>query len=857
MAGVKRSLSAMMATEGAEAVPMSRQSSTPAGIISASRTPSPPFPSTRGEIPSFSSDASVALVGVRGAGKSTLAIMASSVLKKRIIDVEAAFQRATGSSSPSYRKLKGSAECQRIQSDVLGDILEHNPTGSIIVCSWMDRRVQGLLRQFAATNPVVHVMRSADAIQDHLKISDGRRAQNLLNMASFFFRSCTNLEFFNVSEMRAARSESEEADGQSHGISAPYLTLKHAERHFLKFLSLAYPAGTIPFFESAFPLATIPPEERQFTYALSVEIGEVLNGETDMGESIAGVDAVQIFVNSLADLQDPADIIDASSPIANKITEGIGIVRRITMLPIILNIKLPETAEGNLVRLYLDLVAHALCLAPEMVTIDLRLDRSDILRLTASERRSKIIANYFTATKLQPWDSVDWVSWYRKACSLGCDMVRLVQPAGCMEDNFALSRLRSTISSLGGRQIPLIAYNSGPLGRHSACFNPVLTLVAAKPVAQANRGYPPYPYVTAMEATKALYASFVYDPMKLYVIGANVGYSMSPAMHNAALAVCGLPHRYEPYSSNSLSGIKHLIQDPNFGGASVGLPFKVEVIKLTHSLSPHAQAIGAVNTLIPVRHLNQDGSIPTGAALFRGVNRAGPVQALYGENTDWIGIRACMRRGLSPANAVRPTTSGLVVGAGGMARAAVYAMLQVGVKNIAIYNRTAANAEKLASHFRQLLQKKDLALMGTGIETNFHIIASLEEPWPSVLRLPSIIISCIPTHPIGDVPSPDFRVPESWLGNPTGGVIIELGYKTLDTPLLTQARNGASRGWVAMDGLDLLPEQGFAQFELYTGRRAPRRVMRRELLLSYTDQLGRPHQEELKHRLQSIIEQDS
>ncbi|KAK2071420.1 hypothetical protein P8C59_005848 [Phyllachora maydis] len=671
----------------------------------------------------FEPDASIVLTGLRGAGKSTLAVIAFTAMKRKVVEVEAVFRLETRMSSAAYKKSEGSLEYYRRQVSVLADVLQRHHKNAVIVCSWYERAVVDLLREWGTAHPVIHIVRDVEAIQQHLLlVADPSKVAGLVDATASVFRKCSRFEFFNISEgptspQGSRCTPSTDLDRTS---AAPYMTLKRAERHFLAFLALIFPKNSIPFLESAFPLAGLKAEQRRFTYALSICLSDILAREVDIEEIETGADAIEIVVDDLVTgCRYTSDVRQLCPRRASEITRIVGHVRRNTVIPILYHVIFPDaaTSQESLRSLYMSYVYHGLRIAAEYVSIDLRMDGDILTRIAGMKGPSRMMGNVqWTNSRPPHWRDPIWLTYYRKAQNGRCDLD---------VDSFI-----------------------------------------------------PRPCLTAAQATQALYSSFVVDALNLYVFGAS---------------------QIRPRST---------------------------------VWRRHACAIGAVNTLIPVRTLNEDGSIPEDALLFNNRNRAGPVKALYGENTDWVGIRACLRRGLSPANAVSPHTCGLVVGAGGMARAAVYSMLQLGVKNIVIFNRTIANAEKLVAHFLRLLTTDNLPLLSTGSadDTRFHVI--------------------------GNSPSPDFTVPCSWLNSPTGGVVLELAYKSLNTPLLEQARREAHRGWVAMDGLDLLPEQGFAQFELFTGRRAPRRLMRREVLKSYPDDGGRSALDQLRPRLNNIPEQE-
>lgn len=283
---------------------------------------------------------------------------------------------------------------------------------------------------------------------------------------------------------------------------------------------------------------------------------------------------------------------------------------------------------------------------------------------------------------------------------------------------------------------------------------------------------------------------------------------MSPTLQNTAFSTLGLPHTYELKETLTTEELKDVMTSPSFGGASITIPYKVDIMPMLQHISRHARIIGAVNTIIPM---------------------SGGRGGLSGDNTDWRAIKTCLSRSLTPANLVTSSTTALVLGAGGTSRATLYALHQIGVINIFIWNRTRRRAEILAEEFSKL----DSML-------RIRVLDKLDVPLP-IHPLPTMIISTIPatsttppTKPEPVVELIDIGLQAEHLSS-AGGVAIELAYERRITKLLTLAQEKRDQGvaWAVVEGIELLLEQGYEQCRIWTGRRAPKTKVREKVMEVY------------------------
>jgi 3-dehydroquinate dehydratase type I len=765
-------------------------------------------------------------------------------------------------------------------------MLANNETDAVIVCGVgsIESHGQALLRNYATKHPVIHVVRETEFVRDWLRIPKDSSLMSRLEESDRKHRICSNFEFYNLFDGGANASEIEgrvsrgEAPGQRSSKYAG--TLQRTQQDFIRFVNLIMGFTDPPLLELSAKIsaAAASLDDKVYTYALAVDFSQIADSDLDVMELECGADAIELQINA-------SDMVGQSLGVDSKWVTKLGqqfaALRRKVAAPIIFNVnrKSFESWDGNQMPkddTYLELLHLGARLGAEYVTVDLDLDERLVHRFLRAKGSTRIIGDSFGDSP-QGWDDPARLTKYRRAIKIPCDVVRMRQFAKSDEDNIAVRRfqrsiLQTKIPCQQENRPPLIAYNVGRMGRASMCSNTILTTVT-HPVLRTRIKTDLAALLTMQEASKMIYDLGMLDPLNFCIFGASILYSLSPAMHKAAYAQCGMPHDYRIYQSSNLHDLDSIISDPSFGGAAITLPFKIEVIKALKSLSPEAQAIGAVNTILPIREPLSSTTSGTEHRIQR--SRAGRIVAWHGANTDWVGITTCVRRHLSPANMIRTWTTALVLGAGGMARAAIYALIRLDVPNIFICNRTVEHAENLATHFNHF-DSTYRSVMGPfnrrAVKQRIMVVKSMQDSWPAEFEQPTIVVSCVPAHSIGGAPAANLTLPLGWLQSVNGGVIVEvrmynneysnamltqcgqLAYKPLKTPLLQQIEQlcESGRPWVPVNGLEHLPEQGIAQFQLMTGRVAPRHLMRAEVLKNYVGEEGQYMEVESQARQSSI-----
>ena len=265
-----------------------------------------------------------------------------------------------------------------------------------------------------------------------------------------------------------------------------------------------------------------------------------------------------------------------------------------------------------------------------------------------------------------------------------------------------------------------------------------------------------------------------------FLLGTGIGRSLSPAIHNAAFSKLGINATYSllDLSEDEFDPeVRKLARRDDVIGFNVTTPFKEKIIPHLTKLDQLSRTIGAVNTVT--------------------VSRRGK---LSGFNTDYDGIISTF-----DLLDIRRSGKAVVLGAGGAARACVYALSKRGFRSVVVLNRTEANARAIDAHFRGKLP-------GCKIETGPLTEQGIKSNLPDCRILINAVSGSSRTH---------FPVRLDFSGAEKGMRIFDLNYRGETLFLKTAKRQRVQ----ALGGLNMLVVQAARSFEIWTGEKAPIKTM--------------------------------
>lgn len=717
---------------------------------------------------------SIFLIGMRGAGKTTAGGWVSNVLGWPFVDLDTQVEIDANTSIPQIIKESGWEGFRSHELALLKKMMVEKPNKHVFACGGgiveTPEARQLLSNHHKSGGLVVLVQRDIEDVMSFLQIDKTRPAyvddmRSVWQRRKEWYRECSNNQYY------------------SQKSSATALT--KASKDLERFLELII--------DRRRPLDAIKSKKHSFFVSLTVpDVNAALHL---LPEVVVGSDAVELRVDLL---KDPENKDGPPSP--DYVATQVAILRVSVALPIIFTVrtqcqggKFPDHAHDEALALY----QLALRMGIEFLDLEIQFPEPLLRSVINAKGQTKIIASHHDPKGALSWSNGSWVPHYNKALLYG-DIVKLVGVAKEQEDNARLLEFKNWAQS--AHDTPLIAINMGSEGQLSRIQNAFLT-----PVSHPSLPFKAAPgQLSAAEIRLGLSLHGEIKSKQFYLFGKPISQSRSPAMHNALFKATGLPHHYSILETETVAEVDSVIRSVDFGGASVTIPHKVDIIPYLDEVADDARTIGAVNTIIP------DPSRPS-------AKNSG--HYLIGRNTDWQGMTLVLRNAGAQTYSHVHTQSGLVVGGGGTARAAIYALREMGYSPIYVLGRSPEKLRKVVESFpseyelKVVISAQDVEAVQTRPSVAISTVPA-DQPLDAGMKeaLHSLLQRNSASHASAASGQEQANTVEGETANEQ--VLLEMAYKPAVTPLMELAQK---EGWITIAGPEVLAAQGVFQFGFWTG----------------------------------------
>ncbi|KAF2864263.1 AROM pentafunctional protein, ARO1 [Piedraia hortae CBS 480.64] len=701
---------------------------------------------------------SMIIIGMRAAGKTTTGEWASRILGWPFVDLDTELEKQEGITIHEMLKDDDWETFRKKELELLKKVMREKPEGHVFATGGgvvETPEARELLIKWQSDGVVLSVMRDLQLVVDFLQSDKTRPAYLEDTMGVYLRRKPWFEECSNVHYHTQVVDESKTVVGWGGPLD-----------DFARFLF------TVTGRSAALDIVL----KKKHTFFVALTAPRVQDVLPQLAEVTMGVDAIELRADLLIDP-------DTKDGLAGEdfLKEQIALLRANTPLPLIFTLR--STGQGGkwpdeLVDRAIGLYRVALKMGTDFVDLELT-SAKEIKDFVLSHRKMcVIIASHHDFSGRMSWanEGEDWMTCFEQAREYG-DIVKLIGMAKTTKDNHDLTSFKQRVG-LTYPEIPVIAMNMGEVGKKSRVDNGFLTPVThpALPSAAAPG------QLSAAEIRKVLGITAEIPAKRFYIFGKPISHSRSPVLQNMLFSVTGLPHTYEMFETDNAKDLVPLIRREDFGGGSITIPLKLDIMPLLDELDEGARIIGAANTIV------REGAV------------------LRGYNTDWQGIvLALTRAGAHGTSAGRKTSTeeaGLVIGGGGTARAAIYALKHMGYSPIYLVGRNAAKLKKLAGDFDETYYLK--VLTSTEEEVRPHVaVGTIPSDSAIEPELRELLISVFERGQVapGNIDVKNRRI------------LLDMAYKPAETNLMKLAANS---GWRTIPGLEALVGQGVHQFRLWT-----------------------------------------